>query len=348
MSRGRGTAYARAALLGNPSDGYGGRTISFVFTNLSADVEVEEARRSVVHPEGRSGSSWRRRWRGSAATPRPPSNRPRRPSSRFIGARRSPARSASAARARSSSPPSVALCSLYGVSIPRVDLPAHGALGRDRGARDRGRAAGPGGADLRGPHLYGLRAGSRAGRGATAPTRSSIRGCCRPCWWHTSPVPPRRHPGPTAICGDATSGGIRTWSRRWTEIAGLARLGRECLLTGDHDGLRRALDRNFDARRRLYPLDPRHTRMIEAARSAGASANYAGSGGAITAIPGRVTGSSPSASPWRTTAARSSSRRSPTRPTSHRVRVSHLLGYGPSQTLEVTRGAGHRSRPMSC
>ena len=31
------------------------------------------------------------------------------------------------------------------------------------------------------------------------------------------------------------------------EIAGLARLGRECLLSGDHDGLRRALDRNFNA-----------------------------------------------------------------------------------------------------
>src|SRR3954469_16954493 len=35
------TAYPRAALIGNPSDGYYGKTISFVFRDFSAQVELE-------------------------------------------------------------------------------------------------------------------------------------------------------------------------------------------------------------------------------------------------------------------------------------------------------------------
>jgi glucuronokinase len=70
------------------------------------------------------------------------------------------------------------------------------------------------------------------------------------------------------------------------EIADLAAAGRESLLAGDHDRLRELVDRNFELRRRLYPLDPRHARMVELARSLGASANYAGSGGAIVGVPG--------------------------------------------------------------
>jgi glucuronokinase len=38
----RAEAFARAVLLGNPSDAYGGRTISFAFTNFSARVVVYE------------------------------------------------------------------------------------------------------------------------------------------------------------------------------------------------------------------------------------------------------------------------------------------------------------------
>ena len=36
------TAYPRAALVGNPSDGYHGKTIAFVFRNYSAEVELYE------------------------------------------------------------------------------------------------------------------------------------------------------------------------------------------------------------------------------------------------------------------------------------------------------------------
>jgi glucuronokinase len=41
------------------------------------------------------------------------------------------------------------------------------------------------------------------------------------------------------------------------------------------------VDGSFDERAALLDLDPRHVAMVRAARAAGASANYAGSGGAI-------------------------------------------------------------------
>jgi glucuronokinase len=65
------------------------------------------------------------------------------------------------------------------------------------------------------------------------------------------------------------------------ELAAAAREARDALLSGDHAGLGRCLDASFDARARLLELDPRHVQMVRAAREYGASANYAGSGGAI-------------------------------------------------------------------
>ena len=36
------TSFARAGLLGNPSDGYFGKTISFAFSNFSAELTMYE------------------------------------------------------------------------------------------------------------------------------------------------------------------------------------------------------------------------------------------------------------------------------------------------------------------
>ncbi|HLP50162.1 MAG TPA: hypothetical protein VK154_04720 [Chitinophagales bacterium] len=46
----RTTAYPRAALIGNPSDGYYGKTIAFVFKNFSAQVELEESAQLRIIP----------------------------------------------------------------------------------------------------------------------------------------------------------------------------------------------------------------------------------------------------------------------------------------------------------
>jgi hypothetical protein len=45
------------------------------------------------------------------------------------------------------------------------------------------------------------------------------------------------------------------------------------------------MDESFDARRSIAALDPRHVGMVELARSLEAAANFAGSGGAIVAMP---------------------------------------------------------------
>jgi len=67
-------------------------------------------------------------------------------------------------------------------------------------------------------------------------------------------------------------------------FAGLAQEGRECLLRRDYARLARLMDENFDTRRRITRLDPRNIEMVELARRQGVCAKYAGSGGSIVGI----------------------------------------------------------------
>jgi glucuronokinase len=64
-------------------------------------------------------------------------------------------------------------------------------------------------------------------------------------------------------------------------FADLAAEGRTALLAGDTDRLARLVDANFDTRRSIYRLPQWQIDMVETARAAGASAKFAGSGGAI-------------------------------------------------------------------
>jgi len=67
---------------------------------------------------------------------------------------------------------------------------------------------------------------------------------------------------------------MKTW-------AGYAAEGREALLARDYKTLNRLIDANFDLRTTIYRLGEGNLEMIRVARSLGASANFAGSGGAI-------------------------------------------------------------------
>ena len=67
---------------------------------------------------------------------------------------------------------------------------------------------------------------------------------------------------------------MRTW-------AGYAEQGREALLSGDVATMDRLIDANFDLRRELYDISKGNLEMIRVARNLGLSANFAGSGGAI-------------------------------------------------------------------
>src|SRR5438445_6382194 len=64
-------------------------------------------------------------------------------------------------------------------------------------------------------------------------------------------------------------------------LADLAAQGRDALLARDTARLARLVDANFETRRSIYRLPPWQIDMVETARGCGASAKFAGSGGAI-------------------------------------------------------------------
>jgi len=64
-------------------------------------------------------------------------------------------------------------------------------------------------------------------------------------------------------------------------FAELAARGHEALLHQDTKRLARLIDENFNTRRCIYNLAPWQIQMVDVARQCGASAKFAGSGGAI-------------------------------------------------------------------
>jgi glucuronokinase len=65
------------------------------------------------------------------------------------------------------------------------------------------------------------------------------------------------------------------------KFAALAAQAREALQAGDRKRLAVLMNENFDTRRSIYQLPAAQVEMVEAARRVGASAKFAGSGGAI-------------------------------------------------------------------
>ena len=65
------------------------------------------------------------------------------------------------------------------------------------------------------------------------------------------------------------------------EFADIARQGKEAILHQNHAELERLINANFDLRCKVLNVAEENARMVMAARSAGASAKFAGSGGAI-------------------------------------------------------------------
>ena len=66
-----------------------------------------------------------------------------------------------------------------------------------------------------------------------------------------------------------------------SEFADIAQKGRDALVAGRRDELPALVNANFDLRDRIFNVAPANRRMVMTARSAGASAKFAGSGGAI-------------------------------------------------------------------
>jgi glucuronokinase len=81
------------------------------------------------------------------------------------------------------------------------------------------------------------------------------------------------------------------WQRQDPEVvqamidfASYAQQARDLLVAGKGAEIGPLLSSNFDRRRSIYTLDPRNVDMVDRARSVGAHAKFAGSGGAIVGV----------------------------------------------------------------
>lgn len=254
----RGRAYARATLLGNPSDGYGGATLGFTFAEFGAEVllgapDAEPPDRLVAAAMKRHGA---RPQRASVRTEIP----------REVGLAGSSAILIATFRAlgeAAGAPLAPAELARRALEVERSDL------GIEGGAQDP---------------LVQAHDGLLYMDFADDPD-----GICEPL--DPALLPPlfvawRRD-------GARPSGVVHAGLRRrygagepaatavLAELAELAARGRDQLVVGDSDGFARLVDATADARARLLELDPADWRLVERARELGAAANYAGSGGAI-------------------------------------------------------------------
>ena len=296
-------AYARAGFLGNPSDGYYGKTISFLVRNFRARVVMYPSARLEIRPskadmpvfESLSDLYATTRWRGYYGgiriiqalivrfldycrehgihleernfTIEYESNIPLR-----LGMGGSSSIITAALRA---------LCQYFHVEIP---LPVQANLVLETETRELGVPAGPQdrviqvyeglvymdfSKDLMDRQGYGnyerldpglLPNVYLAYRTSLSEGTEVFHNNVRERW---------RQGDPEVVAA------MKTW-------ADYAEQGRTALLQRDHAALDRLVDANFDLRARLYGISAGNLEMIQAARGVGVTANFAGSGGAIT------------------------------------------------------------------
>jgi len=253
-----GSAHARAALAGNPSDGFGGAVLACCVGELRAWARAEHAPAARSDPPNALVDAAIARFgRGPCAvswgTEVP----------REVGLAGSSAIITATVRA---------LCALHGYALEPRDL-AEMVLAVE--TEDLGIAAGP--QDRYAQAHGGVVLMDFSG---AAPRVERLDPALLPplfLAWRTD----------AAESSHAVHGGLRERAdeRRVRDamrrLAGHARAARDALVAGDHSAFAAALDGSYDERAALIELDPRHVAMVDAARGVGASANYAGSGGAI-------------------------------------------------------------------
>ncbi|MAR11533.1 MAG: GHMP kinase [Blastopirellula sp.] len=298
----RHEGYARAGLIGNPTDGYGGKTISFTMTNFKATVVmypweqleilwsqedknrfdslddlVEDVNLNGYYGGVRLVKATIKRFaeycraQEIALSDQPFSVRYETAIPRGVGLSGSSAIIVATLHC---------LMEFYGVSIPQIVQPS---LVRAVENEELGIACGY---QDRVVQVY---------QGLVAMDFSSMEPIegyeCGLYESLTADVLP-----PVYVCYDtegaktsaSVHGPLRTrmaeradLQETMEQIAALVPEAREALSEGDHPRLHALIDRNFDLRAGLYDIREDHRRMIETARGVGVSAKFAGSGGAI-------------------------------------------------------------------
>ena len=276
-------APARAALAGNPSDGYGGRTLALALPSLEARLAVEPASGLELGPVRLAGVSELDRALEHGREPALMAAALRRlarvaeiPDSGFalrysssvpgeVGLAGSSALVVAALRA---------MCVAFDVRLSADEL-ALAALEAE--TEELGIAAGP---QDRVVQAHGglVMMDFTASHWRVESLDPALLPPLFVAWRHEHATHSGDYHAELRRRHDHGDGEVR---RSLTKLADLARDARDALLAGDHEGFARCVDGSFDERAAMGPLVPEHVEMIELARSLGASANYAGSGGAI-------------------------------------------------------------------
>jgi galactokinase/mevalonate kinase-like predicted kinase len=265
---GRGVAPARAALAGNPSDGYGGAVIAVTLDAFKATANARADSEPGACPDselvGATVARFARdhcpdavacmvEWETSVP--------------RGVGLGGSSAIVIATLRA---------LCELHGVTLERARL-ATLALAVER--EELGIAAGL--QDRVAQSYGGLTFMDFGPDGGYEPLDTELLPPLVVAWREDTSADSGIVHGDLGSRFDAGEEVVR---HAMTRLALLAREARSALRRGDHAAFGACVDASFDARREMIDLDKRHVAMIERARACGATANYTGSGGAIAAI----------------------------------------------------------------
>lgn len=301
----RTTAHARAGLLGNPSDGFFGKTISVILKNFSAgavlyewpeleiilsqedrcqferiDDLVEDVRRNGLYGGLRLVKAAVKKFSEHCRARDirlPPVNFALRywtEIPRQVGLAGSSAIITAIVRG---------LMEFYGVEVPREILPSlilsveTEEIGIQAGLQDRVCQVYEGCVymDFERKHM------EEHGRGKYEPLDPSLlpplyvayrRELSKISGVYHSDLRARWEAGDPDV-----TGAMETWAR-------IAEEGRACIIARDHERLAELIDENFDLRARVTTLDPRSADMVILARRLGSCAKYAGSGGAIVGI----------------------------------------------------------------
>lgn len=298
----RAQAFARAGLVGNPSDGYFGKTISFIVRNFKAEVEVYETPELEILPNTRDHSRFdslgalandvrRFGYYGGIRLLKATikrfqdyclENGIRLDDRNFTIRYRSniPSQVGMAGSSAIITAGLRALLTFYGVSIPRPIQPnvilsvETDELGIPAGLQDRViqvyeglvymdfnrelmEREGSGHYESLDPALLpplyvAYRTDLAEG---TEVFHNDIRG--------------RFNRGEPAVVA-----AMKFWADLTDQVKG-------CLLRGEGHRIGPLLNQNFDKRREIYRISEGNVRMVETARSVGASAKFTGSGGAI-------------------------------------------------------------------
>ncbi len=251
-------AFARAALAGNPSDGYGGAVLALCVPELAARATATLAPDPLSEPPSALVDATIARFGRGPCAVRWSTTVPRE-----VGLGGSSAIVTATVRA---------LCALHGQALAPHEL-AEMVLAVE--AEDLGIAAGP-------QDRY-----AQAHEGLVLMDFASARPRVERMAPELLPALYLAWRSDAAEASHAVHGGLRERAGEprvraaMQRLAGHAHAAARALNGGDHGAFAQALDASFDERAALLDLDPRHAAMVRAARAAGASANYAGSGGAI-------------------------------------------------------------------